>query len=490
LLILDAMAKPRSFVAGASLALFGLMAYNELRYPLAVHYYTSSSTATATAPTPPASSSLVLGTVRNDDGAFPPPTAKVRALEAQVRELSSRLNQLLLMQQQQQPPPAPPSGSTAGDTADGPLGGTGMPPLSSSSAFSSSASSFSSSEAPAAALPRCDELMRRPNSPFGDGNFLTSHTTPVRWVPRPDGSRELQLGALCRLKRYTPREAGRCLRNRHVSMIGDSLTRYLYLSLAYMLEHGTFPPRFRRPKDPNEGCRHLNETGHPACSTSDRPNICVEGEWGNWRNYLTHLGGGEDGDVMNGRMECKSFRPTGSEKGTPNGNLLYVHGESRAVLSFASEYGWKDSPTPLHGFHFTNCSYEGTCRRTERDNLLLANRSLHDDFDWSEPFPEAVGRNGILRAVFPRPDIAIVRDCHTVTSMLFCFWRLLSLWGASLTVRMLLVRAVCLPSLRLESDNTTHTCKQYNRYVSPDSNSWKALFFFFFFSWQVRISHL
>jgi hypothetical protein len=61
--------------------------------------------------------------------------------------------------------------------------------------------------------------MRQPHSPFRDGNFLTSHATPMRWVPRRDGSRQLELAEFCRLKRYTSREANPCLANKHASMI-------------------------------------------------------------------------------------------------------------------------------------------------------------------------------------------------------------------------------------------------------------------------------
>jgi hypothetical protein len=91
------------------------------------------------------------------------------------------------------------------------------------------------------ALPTCESLMKSPNSPVSDGAFLTRETTPNIWTLRADGSRELTLPLTCRLKRYTSSEARQCLSNKHLAFIGDSLTRYQYLSLAYFLERGQYP---------------------------------------------------------------------------------------------------------------------------------------------------------------------------------------------------------------------------------------------------------
>jgi hypothetical protein len=254
-------------------------------------------------------------------------------------------------------------------------------------------------------LPSCDEIMQQPHSIFRDGNFLTGPSTKIQWYPRADGSRRLDLLEICRLKRYTSEEANRCLAEQHVSMIGDSLTRYQFTSLVYFLEKGTFPARFGRPKYPP--CTHVDEAGRTTCSTDGEPNICVETEWGSWRSYYTALGGGDDGGVFNGRMECTSYRPHAKEAAEPSGNMMYANGDNRAVLSYSSEAGWGETPRPLRGFFYSNCSSAGTCRRTDQDTLLIYNRSHVGDFDWSQTFPEAIYRNGTLRSVLPRPTIAI-----------------------------------------------------------------------------------
>jgi hypothetical protein len=236
----------------------------------------------------------------------------------------------------------------------------------------------------------------------------------VHWAPRADGSRQLELRDVCRLKRYTSTEANRCLAGKHLSMIGDSLTRYLHLSLAFLLERGTFPPRFRRPPAPQQPCRHVDEAGRPTCSSYDdaTPNICVEFEWGSWDEYYGSLGGGgpaingSTGGILNGRMECRSHRPSG--QGETNDNTLYVNGGSRATLSFAFEVGWGDVPKPLRGYYFSNCSSEGSCRRTFQDAATIANRTRHSDYDGEQTFPEAIAPNGTLRTVLPTPpDYAI-----------------------------------------------------------------------------------
>jgi hypothetical protein len=253
-------------------------------------------------------------------------------------------------------------------------------------------------------LPMCDDLMRQPNSPFRDGNFLASHATPIRWAPRRDGSRQLELKEICRLKRYTSQEANQCLAHTHVSMIGDSLTRYQYLSLAYFLEHGKFPPRFGGKK-PAPVTSTANSTANSTAPGAEHRNIADEHDWGGFNNYFAQLGGGDDGGIMNGRMECKSYRAYGPGEG--HENTLYSNGDSRALLSYVAETGFWEVPVPVRGFFFTNCSSEGTCRRTAEDSLKIQERSHRSDLDWRQAFPEAIDRNGTLRDVLPRPDVAI-----------------------------------------------------------------------------------
>jgi hypothetical protein len=288
-------------------------------------------------------------------------------------------------------------------------------------------------------LPQCDEFMQRPNSRFADGSFLTSVTTPIAWTLRADGSQQVDLqNYLCRLRRYTAIEAKTCLAEQHISFIGDSLTRYQYLSLAYFLEHDTFPPRFGNFLQP---CTHVDEhTGRASCSPLNEPNICMETDWrlripvqefgsnDEWMYFFSSLGGwssskqggGDGGGIMNGRMECSCARAKtmtcGSACGTEN-QLYTTSGKGQqqrpTVVSYFKEDGWADAPNPLHGFYFSNCSATGTCRQSMAQNLQRVNRSIHMDFDWSQSFPQAINTTGVLRQILPsQPTVVLYNRGH------------------------------------------------------------------------------
>lgn len=263
-------------------------------------------------------------------------------------------------------------------------------------------------------LPSCQTMMQRPGSPYADGSILTRHTTPNAWTPRADGSREFDLTAVCTLKRYTGQEARQCLDGKHISFIGVSLTRYQYLSLAYFVEKGVYPPRFGRARQGT--CKFRNERDEPACSNMDDPNVATEVDWVGWVEFHRGLGGAHDGGPFQGRMECNCARG-GPVPGTGSiENILYVSPPSgsdkrvgtgkRVTLSYFSELGWGEAPTPVRGFNFTDCAYKGTCRM-EKKHLELLERASKNDLDWSESLEDALKSNGILRRMFPDVDVSI-----------------------------------------------------------------------------------
>jgi hypothetical protein len=253
--------------------------------------------------------------------------------------------------------------------------------------------------------PPCEELMRRPHSPYADGQFLSRRSTPVRWRLRSDHSRELLLPGTCRLKRYTSIDALSCLRDKHVMFVGDSLSRYQYLSLVHLLERDGYAPRFRLQD--NDPCHHIDEsTGGVACSRPGEPNVCAEGDWsGGWPAYQMNLGGGgddDDGGVFRGRMESHSTRGCKDE----GENMMYVTGKKydgglptssmeddggggtstgwkgRTKLSFAMEFGWNEESILSPGWNYTGCAFNGTCRYTQGqydDNIQRCNAG---DVDW------------------------------------------------------------------------------------------------------------
>ena len=282
-------------------------------------------------------------------------------------------------------------------------------------------------------LPSCEGLMRRPLSPYADGQFLSRRSTRARWRLRSDTSRELELPDMCRMRRYSSSEARTCLKDRHVMFVGDSLSRYQYLSLAHLLERGTYPPRFRAKE--NVPCRRIDgATGLGACSKPDDPNVCAEGDWaglGGWPAYQRSLGGGDDGGLFRGRMESHSTReckdegehmmyvtgrddddddgggggggglssPSSSEgsSSSSGGGTIGGNGsdfaapaatggwKGRTKLSYSMEFGWSDDAILSPGWKYTGCAYGGSCRYTRErydDNIRRCNAG---DVDWKYP---------------------------------------------------------------------------------------------------------
>mmetsp|Transcript_22253 Transcript_22253/g.46639 ORF Transcript_22253/g.46639 Transcript_22253/m.46639 type:complete len:557 (+) Transcript_22253:127-1797(+) len=281
------------------------------------------------------------------------------------------------------------------------------------------ASSSPASPPPISSLPTCRSLMNTPNSPFANGAFLTRRrTTPIQWKLRHDGSRELLLPHTCRLHRYTPLETRRCLRNDHLLFLGDSLTRYQFLSLAHFLHSGKWPPRFGA-RD-NVPCRFLDPEGREACSPPEEPNICAEGDWldqGGWPAFLQNLGGGNDGGVFDGRMESRSVRSSVNsvenmqyvspplpleEEDRRELTSFYERNKEtmanydaekytqrslwagRTKLSFVFEHGWEPNDVFSPGWNFTGCAYSGHCRYGPEDyqrNFVKAENNT--GFDWN-----------------------------------------------------------------------------------------------------------
>lgn len=233
-------------------------------------------------------------------------------------------------------------------------------------------------------LPRCEDLTQNPSSPFSNGAFLTSRTTQVVWKVRNDGSRELTLPHTCQLKRYTAQEAGKCLRNKHLLFIGDSLTRYQFLSLAYFLERKRWPPRYQTSG--YTPCTQFDEGGQEACSKIDEPNVCCETDWelngnGGWPAFMQALGGGVDGSLFHGRMEAQSIRvPISIER------YEYISSEEdgRTKLSSLSEFFWPKY-RPYHGWNLTGCAKTGSCRYSPESYIKNIERDHNSDWDWDYP---------------------------------------------------------------------------------------------------------
>jgi hypothetical protein len=274
-----------------------------------------------------------------------------------------------------------------------------------------------SSNSSSGGLLACDELMSRPGSTYADGYFITRHTTSHKWSPRQDGSREFDLADTCSLKRYTADDARQCLAGKHISLIGDSLTRYQFYSLAYLIDKGTYPPRFPRPTS-TAGCTHIDERNQSQCSPPEEPNILMEGDWQGfrgfkhqdaWNEFFTRIGGGDDGGMFEGRMECSCVR---AKTAPAVENELYASkpgpGGERIIMSHLNEVGWGTDMDPLKGYNWTNCALNGTCRLSREQVQAYDVRASNKTYDWAQDFVEALSPdNGTLRQMLPPVDIAI-----------------------------------------------------------------------------------
>ena len=218
-------------------------------------------------------------------------------------------------------------------------------------------------------LPTCQELMQQPHSPYSNGAFLTRSTTNVAWKMRRDGTRELTLPSTCQLKRYTSQEAKQCLAGKKLLFIGDSLTRYTYLSLAYFLEHDKWLDPFNR----YQTCKIRNLSNHDCLKVE--PNICAEGDWKNWETYLTTLGGGADGGTFGGKLEVVGDHGEGEAY-----EYVTTSSSDGVTLRFASETGWQGNE-PYTGYDFAGCAKKGTCRYTsEMYQQREQNRKAYESY--------------------------------------------------------------------------------------------------------------
>jgi hypothetical protein len=262
----------------------------------------------------------------------------------------------------------------------------------------------------------CRELMTR--SQFASGEFLTNPALPHAWIPRVDDSREFQHG-LCEIHRYTSEEARRCLIGKHLNFIGDSVSRYGALSLAYFLE-GKWPPRFgfELPY-----CRRFDENGTAVCSTEEDPNLTIRGNFLRTRfrtegtiaqaHFCAKIGGWTDGGIFNGRLECKcaaeienwmyvtpelDFASKPPDGGNEFANVV--------VITMNSERGWEQA-APIQGFDFRGCAMTGTCRYNQTDIMYWRERAVSGDLDWTQDLLDFLSADGALASQLPPVDIVM-----------------------------------------------------------------------------------
>lgn len=237
-----------------------------------------------------------------------------------------------------------------------------------------------------------------PNKCWDDLN-----ATNITWVKRHDGSYDLSMAPspassspLCRLKRYTAQDAKQCLAGKHLMAIGDSVSRYLFLSLVHLVENGEYLARY----GPSPQCAHVNENGQPACVNGSH-HILIH------RTYFPdshggvqrEIGGSSDGGIFNGRLEC--FASRNPLNGFTD-QLRYVSKEG-IRLSYLGERGKGDVPQPISGWNSSGCADRATCRFTNETIWSLETLPKH----FSVPLNEGAASDGIFQSVYPDLDVVV-----------------------------------------------------------------------------------
>eukprot|EP00980_Cylindrotheca_fusiformis_P016585 scaffold4973_cov135-Cylindrotheca_fusiformis.AAC.3 len=222
-------------------------------------------------------------------------------------------------------------------------------------------------------------------------------SSDIAWTKRADGSQEVSLPGTCALHRFSGTEAQRCLANQHIVMAGDSLSRYQFLDLVYLIEHGEYSPNFGRPEE-GEDCKHYDEFGNSTCS--DMNGFLWYKEYGSWDEYHIDIGGREGGmGPFNGRLECQCA--VQMNKLTL---LLRYVSKDGIMLTFLKEAGWGTTPEVIRGWKASGCAEDGTCSYTPSKADELRNTPTRDI---NEVIEDGMDTNGTIRKYIPPPDHVI-----------------------------------------------------------------------------------
>jgi hypothetical protein len=124
-------------------------------------------------------------------------------------------------------------------------------------------------------------------------------------------------------KRYTAEEARKCLSGHSLMFMGDSLTRYQYMSLAQFIHTGMFPNGSQRV-EPDVLSR----------------NVCIEDTFNGWQDYLlsTNKMLSTPENVQNYEI-CDCYRPPVTNASLICDNRFYKNHDVNLSLNFISALG-------------------------------------------------------------------------------------------------------------------------------------------------------
>jgi hypothetical protein len=162
------------------------------------------------------------------------------------------------------------------------------------------------------------------------------------WEAALDGTYRLEPrrrlgGGDCRMRRFSAGDAIRCLANRHVLLMGDSVTRYQYLALASMVNAGAFVSR-----QGIQAALSHERGGSDRKGVHKGPHLCMPAGWGSWREHYL-----QSSAFFEGREMCQCWRPEGIEFFKEHVENRFFHEPSSNIsISYIQVFG----RLPVHGF--------------------------------------------------------------------------------------------------------------------------------------------
>jgi len=174
----------------------------------------------------------------------------------------------------------------------------------------------------------------------------------------------------CRLERK-PKQLRRCLKGRHILFFGDSVQRYLYLSLAKFLVDGSFP---------SDGDPLCWENSYLQPTTQERQpdvNRSASEYEDHWRAYFT-----ETNRALGGHEVCDCFRESccTDERVLVENRFTEVRGVQVSFVSQLSRPEWRPHGTVSPGSHRSMAKAiacdPGTCNRTNESGWAMDGRDF------------------------------------------------------------------------------------------------------------------
>lgn len=117
---------------------------------------------------------------------------------------------------------------------------------------------------------------------------ISGHT--ASWYLQYDGTFRLDIHH-CKLRHFSGADAKKCLANNHILFMGDSLSRYFYMSLAVLMATNKWAPKFSRSTDPRSP-----------------PSMLSEGDFGSWSDFHQYTNSILNDPSTSSHEMCDCFR--------------------------------------------------------------------------------------------------------------------------------------------------------------------------------------